>query len=240
MANLLLLKELLPEEYKVLGTPTRVLVLSPFKTPFGYLEAVVEEQKDHFEVENTDIPYQMELVGLEKSLSRFKDFTMLPVQIEDGRIVLKVPKENNMKDLILLAKNVDSFIKDLYDFIQGLLRIREVRETLGGVEALIFKFEELKEDQKQKLIRKAEKLKYEIIDLYDEIKSRLVELENLVKRGKFAQADRLLHEALKKLGMLDHLRKEYEDITGKKIYEFHTEVLRNALFQLQEKIEGSS
>ena len=223
-----------------MGTPSRVLILSPFKTPFGYIEAVVEELSDHFEVENTDISYQMELVGLEKSLRRFKDFTMLPVRIEEGRIVLKVPKENNMKDLILLAKNVDSFIKDLYDFIQGLVRIREVREILGGVEALILKFEELKNVEKQKLFKKAEKLKYEIIDLYDEIKSQLVELENLVKRKKFAEADRLLHEALKKLGTLDHLRKEYEDITGKKIYEFHAEVLRNTLFQLREKIEGSS
>ncbi len=239
MANLVLLKELLPAEYKVMGTPSRVLVLSPFKTPFGYLEAVVEETPKGYVVENTDLPYQMELIGLEHILRRFRDFTMLPVKLEEGKIFVEVEKQNGMKDLIVLAKTVDTFIKDLYDFIQGLLRLREVRELIGGVEALIFKFEELKEKEKEKIREKAEKLKYEIVDLYDELKGLVVEIENHLKAGKVSEADKLLHEALTKLGYLDHLRDEYKKITGKEIYSFHADVLRNTLFSLKEQIEGS-
>lgn len=238
MANLLLLKDLLPDLYKVIGTPSRVLVISPFKTPFGYLEAVVEDNGNSFVVENEELPSQFELIGLSGALRRLKDFSFLPLQVEQERIYFELPKEGNTQDLIKLAKAVDSFIKDLYDFIRNLLQMQEVRRKVGGVDALIFRFEQLKEYERERLQEKAQKLKFEINDLYDEIKALLVKIEDLIKRKKYAEADRLIRVAINKLGKMDHLREEYKRITGEDIYSFHTDVLRGTLFALKEEIEG--
>ncbi len=238
MANLLLLKDLLPDLYKVIGTPSRVLVISPFKTPFGYLEAVVEDNGNSFVVENEELPSQFELIGLSGALRRLKDFSFLPLQVEQERIYFELPKEGNTQDLIKLAKAVDSFIKDLYDFIRNLLQMQEVRRKVGGVDALIFRFEQLKEYERERLQEKAQKLKFEINDLYDEIKALLVKIEDLIKRKKYAEADRLIRVAINKLGKMDHLREEYKRITGEDIYSFHTDVLRSTLFALKEEIEG--
>jgi len=237
MANLLLLKNLLPDLYKVMGTPSRVLVISPFKTPFGYLEAIVEEEGNRYVIENDALPGQFELLNLEDALKRVKDFSLLPIKIDEGKIYVEIPKEGNHHDLIKLAKSIDSFIKDLYDFIRNILYMEEVKRKLGGVDALIFRFESLKEEEKEKRKEKAEKLRFEIIDLYSEIKNLLVEIEKLVQSGKYVEADEKLNEAIQKLGLLDHLRDEYRKLTGKNIYEFHTEVLRNNLFALKEEIK---
>jgi len=238
MANLLLLKDLLPDLYKVIGTPSRVLVISPFKTPFGYLEAVVEDNGSSFLVENEELPSQFELIGLFGALRRLRDFSFLPLKVERERIYFELPKEGNTQDLIKLAKAVDSFIKDLYDFIRNLLQMQEVRRKVGGVDALIFRFEKLKEYERERLHEKAQKLKFEINEIYDEIKALLVQIEDLVKRKQYAEADKLLKEALNKLGKMDHLREEYKRITGEDIYSFHTDVLRSTLFSLKEEIEG--
>lgn len=237
MANLLLLKNLLPDLYKVMGTPSRVLIISPFKTPFGYLEAIVEEDNDKFIIENDALPGQFELLDLSNILKRIKDFSLLPIKVENEKIFVEIPKEGNHYDLIKLAKTVDSFIKDLYDFIRNILYIEEVKRKLGGIDALIFRLESLKEEEKEKKMEKAEKLKFEIIDLYSEIKNLLVDIEKLIQSGNYLEADKKLNEAIQKLGLLDHLRDEYKKLTGKSIYEFHTEVLRSNLFALKEEIK---
>lgn len=238
MANLLLLKNLLPDLYKVMGTPSRVLVISPFKTPFGYLEAVVEDDGDRFVIENDALPGQFEMLEIYDVLKRVRDFSLLPIKVEGERLYVEVPKEGNHKDLITLAKTVDTFIKDLYDFVRNILHLEEVKRKLGGVDALIFRLEKLKEEEKAKRKERAEKLKFEIIDLYAEIKNLLVEIEELAKAGKYLEADKSLNEAIQKLGILDHLREEYKKLTGEEIYKFHTEVLRNTLFALKEELEG--
>jgi len=238
MANLLLLKDLLPDLYKVIGTPSRVLIISPFKTPFGYLEAVVEDKGKSFVVENEELPSQFELIGLTGGMRRLKDFSFLPLKVDQERIYFEIPKEGNTQDLIRLAKAVDSFIKDLYDFIRNLLQMQEVRRRVGGVDALIFRFEKLKEYERERLQERAEKLKFEINELYDDIKALLVKIEDLIKRKKYAEADKLLREAIRLLGKMDHLREEYKRITGEDIYSFHTDVLRSTLFALKEEIEG--
>ena len=237
MANLLLLKNLLPDLYKVIGTPSRILIISPFKTPFGYIEAVVEEGDTTYIIENNDIPNQLELLGLDFALRRIRDFSMLPVKVEDMKILVEVPKENNHKDLITLAKYVDSFIKDLYDFVKNLMQLPEVKNRVGGVDSLIFKFEKLKEQEREKLKEKAERLKFEIVDLYDEIKSLLVEIERDIKGRKYIEANKKINEAIRKLGKLDSLRAEYKRITGKDFYSFYADILRSTLFGLKEEIE---
>ena len=239
MANLLLLKNLLPDLYKVMGTPSRVLIISPFKTPFGYLEAIVEEEDKKFVIENTELYSQFELIGIADSLKRVKDFSMLPIKVEENRIYTEIPKEGNNKDLITLAKAVDAFLKDLYDFTRNIVQMEEVKRKLGGVDTLVFRFESLKELEKQKLREKAKQLKYEIIDLYDEIKSLLVAIERDLQNQKYSAAEKKLQTAIHKLVLLEHLREEYKKITGKEFYKFHIEVLRNTLFGLKEQLELS-
>ncbi|RTZ58030.1 MAG: hypothetical protein DSZ31_06710 [Gammaproteobacteria bacterium] len=239
MANLLLLKNLLPDLYKVMGTPSRVLVISPFKTPFGFLEAVVEERENSFIVENTELYSQFELLELAEVLKRVKDFSMLPIKIEENSIYTEVPKEGNNKDLINLAKAVDTFLKDLYDFTRNMVQLEEVKKKLGGIDTLVFRFESLKEEEKKKLQERAEQLKYDIIDLYDEIKSLLIAIERDLQGKNYHSAEEKLRNAIHKLGILDHLRDEYKRITGKEFYNFHVEVLRNTLFGLKEQLELS-
>jgi uncharacterized protein YbcI len=237
MANLLLLKNLLPDLYRVMGTPSRVLIISPFKTPFGYLEAIVEEEGNAFVIENTELYSQFELLGIVDALRRVKDFSMLPIKIEENRIYTEIPKEGNNKDLITLAKAVDAFLKDLYDFTRNIVQLEEVRKKLGGVDTLVFRFENLKKLEKEKLQERAKQLKYEIIDLYDEIKSLLVAIERDLQNQKYSEAEKKLQTAIHKLGILDHLREEYKKITGKEFYKFHVDVLRNTLFGLKEQLE---
>ena len=240
MANLLLLKDLLPDVYKVLGTPSRVLIISPFKTPFGYIEAVVEEQSDKYVIENQDFPNHFELLGVEKVLKRLKDFSMLPVKFEDFKIYIEVPKENGYKDLITLAKYVDAFIKDLYDFLKNLTQLEEVKRKIGGVDALLFKFEEIKGKQREKLKEKAKQLEYEISELYGEIKDLVIEIDKLIEGHRYIDADQKLQEAIRKLGYMDSLRNEYKKITGKEYYSFYSDILRSTLFELQERLEKKS
>ena len=237
MANLLLLKDLLPEEYKVLGTPSKVLIISPFKTPFGYLEAIVEDSDNYFEISNTDIPYQFELLGFSNLLRKLKDFSSLPLEIDNERIIVKIIKENNLLDLIKLAKAVDSFIKDLYDFLQNISRHPEIRNKLGAVEHLIFKFEELKKQKQMELKQKAKELKAEIVDTYTDLKSIVHTIDVLIGKKKYQEAHKYLQEAVEKLSILDRLREEYRKITGKSIYSFHTDLLRSYIFQVKEMLE---
>jgi len=237
MANLLLLKDLLPEEYKVLGTPSKVLIISPFKTPFGYLEAIVEDFDNYFEISNTDIPYQFELLGFANVLKKLKDFSSLPIKIDSERIIVKLEKQDNLLDLIKLAKAVDSFIKDLYDFVQNISRYPEIRSKLGVVEHLIFKFEELKKQQQMELKQKAKELKAEIVDTYTDLKSLVHTIDVLITKKKYQEAHKYLQEALEKLAVLDRLREEYRKITGKNIYSFHTDLLRSYIFQVKEMLE---
>jgi len=244
MANLILLRNLLPDMYKVMGTPSKVLIISPFKTPFGYLEAIVEETEKGFVIYNTDIPSEFIFLGFDNLIKRFRDFTVLPVKIDtdpnDPRIWIEVESEGTNKDLITLAKTVDEFIRDLNDFIRSMIKFEEVKRKLGTVDLLLFKFAELKEKQKEKLKEKAEKIRYEIVDLYDQIKAMVLAIEESMKKGKYSQAAKLTDEAIALLGKLDHLRGEYKRLTGKDFYGFHSEVLRNTLFELKEKLESSS
>ena len=237
MANLILLKNLLPEPYKVVGTPSRVLVISPFKTPFGYIEAVVEDRGDKYVIENNDIPNHLEFLGLHFALKRLKDFSMLRVNVNDLKISVEVPKGNNQQDLIKLAKYTDAFIKDIYDFIKNILHLPEVKKKVGGIDSLIFKFEKLKEKEKEKLKEKAERMKFEIVELYDEIKNLLVEAEKDIKKKRYMEADDKINEAIKKLGLMDNLRNEYKRITGKDFYSFYADTLRSTLFTLRDELE---
>ena len=239
MANLLLLKNLLPDLYRVMGTPSRVLIISPFKTPFGYLEAIVEESEKSFVIENTELYSQFELLGISEALKRVKDFSMLPLKIEENRIYTEVPKEGNNKDLINLAKAVDTFLKDLYDFTRNMIQLEEVKKKLGGIDTLVFRFESLKEEEKKKLHERAKQLKYDIIDLYDEIKGLLIAIERDLQNKNYTPAEKKLQTAIHKLGILDQLRDEYKSITGKEFYKFHVDVLRNTLFGLKEQLELS-
>jgi len=239
MANLLLLKNLLPEFYKVMGTPSRVLIISPFKTPFGYLEAIVEENKNFFIVENTELYNQFKLFGISEALKRVKDFSMLSLKLVGNKIYTELPKEGNNKDLINLAKVVDTFLKDLYDFTRNIIQLEEVKKKLGGIDTLVFRFESLKEEEKKKLQEKAEQLKYDILDLYDEIKGLLIAIERDLQNKDYTYAEEKLKTAIHKLGILDLLREEYKRITGKEFYKFHADVLRSALFGLKEQLELS-
>jgi len=181
----------------------------------------------------------LELLGLDFALKRLKDFTMLPIKFKEMKIYVEVPKENNHKDLITLAKYVDSFVKDLYDFVKNLMQLPEVRNKVGGVDSLIFKFEKLKEEEIEKRKEKAEKLKFEIVDLYDEVKDLLMEIEKDMKNGRYIEASTKLNEAIRKLGLLDSLRLEYKKLTGKDFYSFYADILRSTLFALKEELEKS-
>ena len=138
-----------------------------------------------------------------------------------------------------MAKAVDTFLKDLYDFTRNMVQLEEVKKKLGGIDTLVFRFESLKEEEKKKLQEKAEQLKYDIIDLYDEIKSLLIAIERDLQGKNYHSAEEKLRNAIHKLGILDHLRDEYKRITGKEFYNFHVEVLRNTLFGLKEQLELS-
>jgi len=145
MANLMLLKNLLPAEYRVIGTPQKVLVISPFKTFFGFIEVSVEDAGKKYVIMNQDIPYQFKLLGFEGVLRRIKDFSTYPVRINEDSLVVEIPHNEKDADLIQLAKTVDGFIKDLYDFVNNLTSIESVKQRLGAVAVASFKLKKLKE-----------------------------------------------------------------------------------------------
>jgi hypothetical protein len=237
MTNLLLLKTLLPAEYRVIGTPQKVLVISPFKTFFGFIEVAVEDEGNKYVIINQDIPYQFKLLGFESVLRRIKDFTTYPVKIQEDSLVVEVPHNEKDTDLIQLAKTVDGFIKDLYDFVNNLTSIESVKQRLGAVAVASFKLKKLKEKQLQKLENEAEKIKAQMVELYEDIKADLLVLEALIKKRKYEEANNLLSETLKKLGKLEALKDKYKAIKGEDFYEFQINMLRDALFSLEEKLK---
>jgi hypothetical protein len=236
--NLLLLKQLLPTEYKVLGVPKRVLVISPFKTAFGYVDATITDLGDKYMIENNDIAYKFQIMNLGISLEFMKDFSSLPLKFEKDRVYFYVPKEGSEKDLINLAKAVDTFIKDMYDFLRNILSFPEVRQKVGGIVTFLFKFEEYKKKQREKLKKAAEKIRLDIVDIFEDIKSLLLMASNLLRKGEYEKAKKVLDEAIHKLALFDHLRHEYWKITKKPIYEFHANILRSTILDLKKQLEN--
>jgi len=237
MANLLLLKSLLPPEYKIIGTPQKVLVISPFKTLFGFVEVSVEDEGTKYIISTQDIVYQLKLLGFEGILRRIKDFSPYPIKINEDNLEIEVPHNDKDSDLIDLAKIVDGFIKDLYDFISNLTSFESVKQKLGAVAVASFKLKKLKEEKLRSLESEAEKIKAQIVELYENVKTDLLILDNLLKKKKFEKAREVLSEALKKLGKLEALRDKYKAIKRDKFYEFQIEMLRNALFSLEEQLK---
>jgi hypothetical protein len=233
MANLLLLRELLPVEYQVEGSPHSVIVHSPFKTPLGQVEVKVKDEGDKFIVENDDLAYKAQVTESKFSLKRFKDFTELPVKFDESRIYVEVPKENKPTDLIKLAKTVDSFLKDLYDYSRQLSVLPEIQEKLGGLEGYFLQQERMKQIEKKIKKRQAGQIKADITMLYEELKNLVAEANRMAKTNNIDRAQELLMEIKDKQRELQRLLREYEDATGKKIFGFQMQALQNSIEQLE-------
>ena len=89
----------------------------------------------------------------------------------------------------------------------------------------------------QKLENEAEKIKAQMVELYEDIKTDLLVLDALIKKRKYEEANRALSEALKKLGTLEALKDKYKAIKGEAFYEFQINMLRDALFSLEEQLK---
>jgi hypothetical protein len=233
MANLLLLRELLPVEYQVEGSPHSVIVHSPFKTPLGQVEVKVKDEGDKFVVENDDLAYKAQVTESKFSLKRFKDFTELPVKFEESRIFVEIPKENKPTDLIKLAKTVDSFLKDLYDYSRQLSVIPEIQEKLGGLEGYFLQQERMKKLEKRIKKQQAGQIKAKITFLYEELKNLVSEANRIAKSNNLERAQELLAEIKDKQRELQRLLREYEEATGKKLFGFQMKALQNAIEQLE-------
>ncbi len=230
---MLLLRELLPVEYQVEGSPHSVIVHSPFKTPLGQVEVKVKDEGDKFIVENDDLAYKAQVTESKFSLKRFKDFTELPVKFDESRIYVEVPKENKPTDLIKLAKTVDSFLKDLYDYSRQLSVLPEIQEKLGGLEGYFLQQERMKQIEKKIKKRQAGQIKADITMLYEELKNLVAEANRMAKTNNIDRAQELLMEIKDKQRELQRLLREYEDATGKKIFGFQMQALQNSIEQLE-------
>ncbi|GEM_PF-2121776 len=233
MANLLLLRELLPVEYQVEGSAQSVIIHSPFKTPLGQVEVKVKDEGDKFIVENDDLAYKAQVMGTKFNLKRFKDFTELPVKFEENRIYVEVSKENKPTDLIKLAKTVDTLLKDIYDFSRSLSIIPDIQENVGGLEGYFLQQERMKQIEKKIRKRQAGQIKADITMLYDEVKRLVEEANRALKSNNLDRAQELLMEIKDKERELQKLLREYEEATGKKIFGFQMEILRNSIAQLE-------
>ncbi|NPA14614.1 MAG: hypothetical protein GXN97_05465 [Aquificae bacterium] len=238
MANLLLLRELLPVEYQVEGSPHSVIVHSPFKTPLGQVEVKVKDEGDKFIVENDDLAYKAQVMGTKFNLKRFKDFTELPVKFEENRIYVEVSKENKPTDLIKLAKTVDSLLKDIYDFSRSLSIIPDIQENVGGLEGYFLQQERMKQIEKKIRKRQAGQIKADITMLYDTVKRLVEEANRALKSNNLDRAQELLMEIRDKERELQKLLREYEEATGKKIFGFQMEILRNSIAQLETALDS--
>jgi len=237
MANLLLLKDLLPPEYKILGRPAKIIIVSPFKTPLGFIELVAEDKGNVIEIENNDIPYQLELLGIKFLLKKFPKYTSLPVKVEKNKIYLEFGNTKSSKDFIKLAQVIDNFAKDLHEFIQTLVRFPEVRALLTGTNRFVVAMENLKKLKENEKEKKIKSLKAQIVDTYQLVKETLNDIDKDIKNQRFSDAKRKLDTAMKQISFLDDLRQQYKEMTGNDIYEFHSDVIKQTIIKLRKNTQ---